>query len=175
MTLSFSQVWPNSMGELAGKPNYFIQKIWESLKDQMVDSYIYRHKKTFGLYWDENPSTVSPKIHTIRQDESNRWKAGIDIHFVINNRTKEHFRFAPVLKCVSVQSIVISEMIMTPYPCIILNNEKVFTVKVDQKYLAADKIKELAINDGFPSIESFFDYFNEDFTGKIIHWTDLKY
>ena len=34
---------------------------------------------------------------------------------------------------------------------------------------------QLAINDGFESLKHFFEYFNEDFEGKIIHWTDLKY
>lgn len=34
---------------------------------------------------------------------------------------------------------------------------------------------KLAINDGFESIDDFFNYFNEDTTGKIIHWTDLEY
>lgn len=28
---------------------------------------------------------------------------------------------------------------------------------------------------GFDTIEEFFAYFNEDFVGKIIHWTDLRY
>lgn len=28
---------------------------------------------------------------------------------------------------------------------------------------------------GFDSVKDFFRYFNKDFKGKIIHWTDLKY
>ena len=33
----------------------------------------------------------------------------------------------------------------------------------------------LVQNDGFASISDFFKFFNKDYTGKIIHWTDLKY
>ena len=36
-------------------------------------------------------------------------------------------------------------------------------------------LRELAKNDGFESVEDFFAYFNKDFKGKIIHWTDLQY
>lgn len=41
--------------------------------------------------------------------------------------------------------------------------------------LPDEKIKELAINDGFDTIDQFFSWFGWDFTGYIIHWTDLKY
>ena len=33
----------------------------------------------------------------------------------------------------------------------------------------------LVQNDGFASISDFLKFFNKDYTGKIIHWTDLKY
>ena len=36
-------------------------------------------------------------------------------------------------------------------------------------------IKLLTKNDGFESVESFFEYFNENFRGKIIHWTEFTY
>ena len=36
-------------------------------------------------------------------------------------------------------------------------------------------MKDLARNDGFDSIQAFFEWFKEDFEGKIIHWTDLRY
>lgn len=36
---------------------------------------------------------------------------------------------------------------------------------------------DIVLNDGrsFPSVEAFFQFFDKDFNGKIIHWTDLKY
>jgi hypothetical protein len=33
----------------------------------------------------------------------------------------------------------------------------------------------IARKDGFDTLEDFLDWFSEDFTGKLIHWTDLKY
>jgi len=30
-------------------------------------------------------------------------------------------------------------------------------------------------NDGFESLQDFFNWFNKPFRGKIIHWTDFKY
>ena len=50
---------------------------------------------------------VKPKKHTIRKDEKDRWKVGNDIHFVINNRTKNRFQFAPITKVKSIQIIKI--------------------------------------------------------------------
>ena len=45
----------------------------------------------------------------------------------------------------------------------------------DEDGYGLDQMETLAIADGFDSIEDFFKYFTNDFTGKIIHWTDLKY
>lgn len=41
--------------------------------------------------------------------------------------------------------------------------------------LKRSQIEELAMNDGFESVDQFFAWFNKDWKGKIIHWTDLKY
>ena len=49
-----------------------------------------------------------------------------------------------------------------------------FGVNVTELY-KRKKLDLLAQNDGFETIEEFFAYFNEDFKGKMIHWTDLKY
>jgi hypothetical protein len=110
------------------------------------------------------------KIHTIRHDVSNRWKVGKLIHFVINNRTPDRFQFAPVMKCTGVQAIQIKywyngkdEKFNAP------------SVYIDDKELNATEVETLALNDGFNCKADFFDYFNTDFTGKLIHWTDKKY
>lgn len=36
-------------------------------------------------------------------------------------------------------------------------------------------IRHLATNDGFDSVSDFLTYFNDHFTGQIVHWTNLKY
>jgi predicted nucleotide-binding protein (sugar kinase/HSP70/actin superfamily) len=37
------------------------------------------------------------------------------------------------------------------------------------------RMNKLAINDGFEDMHQFFKWFDTDFKGKIIHWTDLRY
>lgn len=44
-----------------------------------------------------------------------------------------------------------------------------------QRWNGTDLIEKIAINDGFDSVDDFFSWFKDDFTGKIIHWTNLKY
>lgn len=176
MTLSFTQT-------INGKPNYFIDKIWLGLywnnKFRLDEyrSYYWLHNDLFNKKWDskvwaENP--FNPKRHTIREDKNNRWGAGCDIHFVINNRTPNRFQFAPVIRCVSVQTITIEYFKVEGgdyfLPRVWVSGELFFN-----EVIGFAKMKQLAINDGFDSVEDFFAYFNKDFTGKIIHWTDLKY
>ena len=180
MTLGFSTKWPDRMGELAGQPNYFVEKVWNELT-YTGSPYIHKpmmdiswnihnnnHITKFGKQWDMPDNPVYAKPHTIREDPSNRWRVGMDIHFVIYNRTKNRFQFAPVIKCVSTQEI---KIIWTPY------NTRPLEVQIDNKWFNpyGRSIKRLAINDGFPSVEAFFQYFDKNFYGKIIHWTDLRY
>lgn len=174
MTLSFSQTWSDRMGELAGKLNYFPYKIliclyWENIIDQ--DQYgDYPWLNSIGVKKPEDNKVrvrLQPKYHTIREDKADRWEAGNDIHFVINNRTKDRFQFAPVVKCVSVQKI---EIKYTPTAF-----GTVIKVIIGGSNLSEFQISKLAINDGFPSVEAFFNFFNKDFKGKLIHWTDIKY
>lgn len=174
MTLSFSTKWDKRMGNLAGKPNYFVEKIWKGLQKSHLASrssyYTYHNKyhEQLKSFWPDAPF-LNPKLHTIREDKSNRWREGMDVHFVINNRTKNRFQFAPVIKCVSVQRIEIEYS--TQIPILVIDNRHFFN-----PFLGIDEgMEELAINDGFPSIDAFFQYFNYDFQGKIIHWTDLKF
>ena len=117
-------------------------------------------------YYHEAP--IAPKLHTIRSDPKNRWKAGNKIHFVINNRTKDRFQFAPVLECKSVQNIRIRHSLI-PYP------PGVFVGDNLMYRLAPEEIEDLARNDGFNSVEDFFKWFDKDFDGKIIHWHENKY
>lgn len=165
-----------------GKPNYFIEKIWEGLIeketspkiriDDMIH-YMANYSERFAKCWDavENKKARPvPKIHTIRKDSNHRWCRGRDIHFYINNRSRNAFQFAPVVMCTGIQTISIhytnTDFRNTKYPITIIDGQWVITEGV---------IEKLAINDGFESIEAFYEYFNEDFEGKIIHWTNLRY
>lgn len=179
MILSFSQKWPASMGKWAGQPTHFIEKIWaeliaENLPINLGDYSDYNdlHLSKFGKDMsDYDKVLISPKLHTIRHDPHNRWKPGMKIHPAIGVRTKNYFQFAPVIPCVSVQEI---EIIHTGYspntPVVYVHNGKSL-----MNPLSYSEIKKLAQNDGFDSVEQFFAWFNKDFKGQLIHWSDLRY
>lgn len=177
MTLGFST-------EINGKPNYFVEKIYVGLYDEGLVSiskiaelareplnvvpdswkYIDTLRKAWGDY--------KGKLHTIRRDEHERWKAGNMIHPVINNRTPKRFQFCPEIPCVSTQKIEIFYEEKTPNVYI---EKQPFYYHTKRNTFGEEKMLELAINDGFDSMEDFFNYFNTPFTGKILHWTDKRY
>lgn len=113
----------------------------------------------------KTPIVKGDKIHTIREDKNNRWKAGNLIHFATGVRTKEYNNFLKDT-CKSVQDIEID------YTKTFLGEP---TIKIDGKTLVHTEIVTLAFNDGFHSLEEFLAWFNKDFRGKIIHWTNFAY
>lgn len=129
-----------------GKLTHFVQKILACVLAEWAEAYV-------------------PKKHTIRHGK--RWFAGRKLHLAIGVRTKNYLQFNKNIKglevCKSVQDIKITHQGGAMY------------VEVDGKHLPSDKVKELAINDGFDTLEDFMEWFNTDFEGQIIHWTDLKY
>lgn len=150
------------------KPTYFVEKILRGIE-------FYKAPINLSDFWKYtgydllSKQHISPKLHTIREDRTNRWKAGTKIDFFINVRTKDMFRFAPVLPVVSVQDfeVVYDRAKLFPFQkCVILVNGDV---------LSDVETIHLALNDGFDTVEDFFAYFNEDFKGKLIHWTEKKY
>ncbi len=176
MILSFSQ-------QINQKPVYFAEKIWAGISDrndikfihrvnmetcQNTDEYAqhYNSKHTFSMYVF---SSATPKLHSIREDKGERWKEGQKIHPVYFCRSKKQYQFAPTLFCKSTQII---EICWTSP-----DNKRLAqpTVKIDGRQLTSGEITSLAFNDGFSGTDMFFEWFNADFKGKIIHWTDLKY
>lgn len=185
------------------KPTAFCDKIWQgfiNLNPENIHEFMdfkssFRNRfsgtKIFQN-WDRHDSPLYnmkfwPKLHTIREDKTNRWKAGMMIDFFINARTKNMFRFAPRVPVISIQkiniyrrddlpaSLHIGEKYIVDFPFEGEIYQLVYMIKIDDKWLSYDQIKELAKNDGFDTPEDFFAWFNKDFSGKIIHWTDLKY
>lgn len=172
--------------KLKDKPTFFVEKILRGLLEQgyyekkhdeikkiitdlASEKMIFYHRM-WELIFEQNV-----KLHTFREDKKDRWKAGMKIDFFINVRTKKMFRFAPVLPVVSTQKVLIS------YEKDFYTEETRPTVWIDN-LMFYDSIKrcdfgmlQLANNDGFDTLEDFFAYFSEDFKGKIIHWTDLRY
>lgn len=164
MNLGFSQV-------MFGKPNNFISKIIWSLSGTnqicfiQYRKFVAEFKTKFGKDLDVSFIGVKPKDHTIRS--GNRWKAGNKIHFVINSRTKDRFQFAPICEVKSVQTIEIKRVDTNFGNLVIIN--------IDGKPFPYYNWFNLAQRDGFESVEDFLKYFNTDFNGQIIHWTDKPY
>ena len=172
MNLGFSK-------QINGVKTYFAEKIWCAIdkfnlitEQEAID--FSNESNTLSLDFEKTPSLV-PKIHTIRRDEKNRWKVGNKIHFIYGNGAKERFQFAPVVECKTIQKITIEEMLMTNTEYCYVHKSKIFKVCIDNIALSKMQIKNLAINDGFESVKDFFNWVSEDFTGKIIGWTNYKY
>jgi hypothetical protein len=163
--------------QLNGKPTNFVEKIWDGLIKESISNfeemweYENRYENEIFDLMDFNKADFS-KFHTIREDKTGRWKVGTKIDFFINCRQPTMFRFAPVLQVVSIQNIYITytatnkAMVFIDDVCFYMQN---LSVEGNHKML------HLAQNDGFDTIQDFFEYFSEDFKGKIIHWTDLRY
>ena len=188
MNLSFKEQFPD------GIPTYFIEKIQtgllmhnflheEKLK-QYHESYFEKFGKTYvniDIPWQHE------KVTSIREDKADRWKAGNKIHFIVNNRKPTRFQFAPIILCQSVQHIKI-KYINTAVGnrlIVLLDHKPYFTAWADEldynkvndilKLKALKRMQTIAKNDGFNNVMDFFKWFNKDFEGKIIHWTDLQY
>lgn len=115
------------------------------------------------------PIRLGSKIHTIREDPKARWCAGKLIHMATGVRTKKYNCFRPDV-CVSVQAIQIHHHDYRD-----AGGNYLIKVVVDGKELDDFQLDHIAKNDGFKSLGDFFKFFNSDFQGKIIHWTDLRY
>ena len=103
------------------------------------------------------------KIHTIREDKHNRWYAGRVIQFWFGNPRnvkKNPYQFKVGI-CMSTQKIEIKNK------CVYIDNREL--------KLLSNKVELLSVQDGFDSAREYFEWFNKDFKGVIIHWTDYKY
>ena len=116
------------------------------------------------------------KIHTIREDRHNRWKAGRSIQMSILVRTSKQRKFADK-ECTGVQSIKITY----------IDNRGAVKIEIDgnqlgiwHRYIQENSVRPEAIellakNDGFESVEGFLKWFVRDFENKIVHWTEERY
>lgn len=123
-----------------------------------------------------SPILSGVKKHTIREDKFNRWSAGKKMNMATEIRTKNYNQFAEK-QCTGTQKIQIRYY----------DRDKFVRISVDDHFLgfvnfegadiscSTSKIEDLAKNDGFENIREFFEWFNTDFDGKIIHWTDIRY
>lgn len=116
----------------------------------------------------ENNICAGYKKHTIREDKTNRWKKGNKIHASVGVRTKDYRCFLQ-MDCIEVQHIRM-----------IWRAKKGLEVYVNARQLDSKAVDSLIENDGLAPTQ-FLEWFgfnelgDKEFTGKIIHWTNLKY
>lgn len=121
------------------------------------------------------------KVTTIREDKKNRWKAKNKIHFATGVRTNNYKQFAEG-ECTDVQEIKITSANSLPKNqyngCVYIIDIPIkgvvfqmsYCIEIAGKLLTTQEIEALAKADGFDSTETFFDWFNKDFEGKIIRF-----
>lgn len=184
--------------QINGKPTYFPEKIITGLAFNKLiefdeanyfleDKLIEQCDKQYLIKFCTTIIHI-PKLHTIREDKKERWKPGINIDFFINVRQHNMYRFAPVLPVVSTQKIEFIWKDNTEnLTCLGMSYDKTCTIMIDNRFFGdvlllkgtvvsgSDNLPKFAQNDGFDTLQDLLSYFNKDFTGKIIHWTNLKY
>lgn len=124
----------------------------------------------------KEPILAGTKLHSIREDLHDRWRPGLMIQMATGTRSKYYdcFKETP---CQSTQRISMKLMG-------ILDKEPVLVITISARTLVnAKEYERVAINDGFENFEAFEKWWkpvlaklvNFHFSGKIIHWTDLRY
>lgn len=119
---------------LNGKPTRFVEKIVFGLYKKQIISL----DKASELL-DTPMSFIKifeiEKLHTVREDLKERWRPGINIHFFINVRQKNMFRFAPVLPVVSTQKIeFIWKENTENQTCLGTKFDRICTIKIDDRF-----------------------------------------
>ena len=97
------------------------------------------------------------KLHTIRQKPISN---GTMLNHIVNPYSQNR-RCVLSNFCVSTQIISIEPSSRT--------------IKVDGRELSKVNMERLSKNDGFASIEDFWNFFKKTYRGIIIHWSDLRY
>lgn len=103
------------------------------------------------------------KIHTIRKDRRNRWIEDEDIEMIMNGKIF-FTSYVKKIQKIKIKRVTIDADQISPrsYPLVI----------IDGQTLSFAQLNELSWNDGFKSLEHFFEYFQEPFEGKLIHWSE---
>lgn len=135
-----------------GKPTFFKEKI------------------LCGFLKDEQTKHFQPKLHTIRRKRSDinslakEWSVGENIQFCTSLISGGELPFGLETNCVLLQEI-----------SMVWNDNKIPDIRIDGRILTSAEVHELAINDGFETLDDFLNYFATDFSGILVHWTTFKY
>lgn len=176
MQLKFSTKFPASKPGLKGKETRFAEKIIKSLDNKRskinadefktVMNWMVVNKKFDFPYYVALAKDYIGKIHTMREDKIGKWNEGDQIDMMMNDGLKEFFRLLPPVLCKGIQRVKIEYFMgCGNYP----------NLYVDGHLLSNEQYEQFTKNDGFDSVEDFCLYFDKDWKGKLIHWTNFKY
>lgn len=189
MVLGFKQQFPWATKN-SPAPTYFREKILHSVGLMREGGPIVKYDPNQFI------GVMGKKIHTMRLDPRNRWKAGRKIEMVYRGagyKILDHFnKGIPELgNCKSTQQIRIawsgddSEDIIGVLSKAIGIQRKHLVIIVDGKEVAEFTFTDSAVGstdpqsiikkDGFDDPFQFAKWFKKDWSGKIIHWTDFRY
>lgn len=169
MKLLFAQYYPSRMPRLGGLPTDFKAKLWQGfakidLNNLQSDAYI-KFLRNLSKTEIELIGHVAPKYHTMRRDDENKFKVGTPVEFF----DEDGNMIAPALACVRTQKVSITWLKKG-------GNWRTDTiVTIDDRILQNWEIRAVSRSDGFDSPEDFFEWHPNDYKGKIIHWTTIKY
>lgn len=117
------------------------------------------------------PILQGTKVHTIRDDKKHRWTSGMTMHMYTGGRfSKEYHQFAEK-QCLSIQRVF-------------MTYTHILEISVgDRELFGHHEREKFAIADGFESLKAFEDYWYpiimqhplQQFTGRVLHWTGLRY
>lgn len=124
---------------------------------------------TFSKPEFERKILEGTKIHTLREDPKNRWRYGLSIQFYLGNPRNGGRCFLDLGNPhITIQPVEITQC-----------SKGGIVVFVENRALNKSEVAQLALNDGFESMESFRDYFlagkTGSWIGKIISWTGHGY
>lgn len=173
MTLGFKQQFPWATKN-SPAPTYFREKILHSVGLMREGGPIVKYDPNQFI------GVMGKKIHTMRLDPHNRWKAGRKIEMVYRGagyKIIDHFnKGIPELEvCTGVQKI---KLWLTGSLGEVGDNgkrEQIIRIHaiVDGKRI--DNPERIIPNDGFEDIIQFSRWFTKPWEGKIIHFTDFRY
>ena len=193
LNLAFMTRWPD------GSPTYFPEMIWNSFDDPDIISLFDRYcnpqpdyPEQWQYYFHEETlcGTYRRKPHTIRfltKKRAEQWKRiGHAQPFIWTEKPyrSKQFKFCPVIP-VQIKELEIDYYAFGKIEPVIDDRwshkiieytdkrpDQCLMVKIDKRRIYTDQWDELAINDGFESVDKFFEYFSEELIDKNLNHKD---
>lgn len=156
------------INEINGSRTHFPEKITKSLIECTIfpeDDILRFIYSKYALYDINAYINSHPKNFTIRRDKEEYWDETKIVEFSLDGKSL----FLPSVPVISVQ-----EILMTYF-------QGRFEISIDDRYIWGwDVLTSIALNDGFDTVTDFQLFYKRKmihgvFSGKIIHWTNLRY